>query len=79
VIQNSQYYSLLKNNEGKTFRPVFSDAEGAVVKVLHVDDEYEDFIFDLISSTLLREHYQDKERKSYVGKFNDLRSAELEE
>jgi hypothetical protein len=78
MIHNSPYYSLLKNNEGKAFRLVFSDGETAVVKILHVDDEYEDFIYDLISSTKLREHYQDKERKSYVGKFNELTSAELE-
>ena len=78
MIQNSPYYSLLKNNKGKAFRLVFSDGEVAVAKVLHVDDDYEDFIYDLISSTMLREHYQDKERKSYVGRFNELISAELE-
>jgi hypothetical protein len=78
MIQNSAYYSLLKNNEGKAFRLVFSDGEVTVAKVLHVDDEYEDFIYDLISSTMPREHYQDKENKSYVGKFNELISAELE-
>jgi len=78
MIQNNQYYSLLKNNEGKSFRLVFSDGEVAFAKVLYVDDEYEDFTYDLISSTLLREHYQDEERKSYVGKFSQLISAELE-
>ena len=78
MIHNSPYYSLLKNNEGKAFRLLFSDGEVAVAKVLHVDDEYEDFIYDLISSTILREHYQDQERKSYVGKFSELISAELE-
>ncbi len=77
-IQNNARYSLLENNEGKIFRLVFSDSEVIVAKVLHVDDEYEDFIYDLISSTVVREHYQDKEQKSYVGKFNELTSAELE-
>ncbi len=77
-IQNNPHYSLLKNNEGKVFRLEFSDGEVAVAKVLHVDDEYEDFIYDLISSSMTREHCQDKEHKSYVGKFNELISAGLE-
>ncbi len=34
MIQNSPYYSLLKNNKGKAIRLVFSDGEVAVAKVL---------------------------------------------
>ena len=53
----SAYYSLFKNNEGKVFRLVFSDGEAATVKLLHVDDEYHDFIYDLIASSETRKHY----------------------
>jgi hypothetical protein len=55
-IQNNPHYSLLKNNEGKVFRLAFTDGEVVVAKVLHVDHEYEDFIYVLISSTVVREH-----------------------
>ncbi len=78
TVQDDPHYLLLKNNEGKVFRLAFSDGEIAIGKVLHVDDECEDFIYDLISSTAAREHYKDKEQKAYVGKFNTLISVELE-
>ena len=78
MIQTNPHYSLLKNNEEKVFRLAFADGEVATARVVHVDDEYEDFIYDLISSTICREHYQDKEHKSYVAKFSELISAELE-
>jgi hypothetical protein len=78
MIQNNPHYSVLKNNEGKLLRLTFSDGEAVTAKISYVDDEYEDFTYDLLSSTVFREHYRDKEHKSYVGKFSELISAELE-
>jgi hypothetical protein len=78
AVQDNPHCSLLKNNEGKVFRLAFSDGEIAIAKILHVNDEYEDFIYDLISSTKVREHYKDKEQNCYVSKFNELISVELE-
>ncbi|MGA9355710.1 MAG: hypothetical protein WBV46_18625 [Terriglobales bacterium] len=78
MIGNSPFYPLLKKNEGKKFRLVFSDGEVAIAKVVHVDDEHDDFIYDLISSSTTREKYKDKADQPYVGRFDDLTSAELE-
>jgi hypothetical protein len=71
-------YMLLKENEGRIFRLTFADGEVARAKVTDVDDEYEDFVYDLISSTI-PEHYRDKDRDCYAGKFSELVTAELEE
>ncbi len=71
------FYRLLKDNEGKTFRFVFSDGDVVIAKLVHVDDKYEDFIFDSISSN--NEHrYRRSDSGSFAGKLKELVSAQLE-
>jgi hypothetical protein len=57
---------------------VFASGEESVVKVLHVDEQHEEFIYDLLSTNLERDHYRSKSDVVYVAKFADLVSARLE-
>jgi len=43
AVASDHYYQLLKNHERAIFRVVFANGEEAVIRVLHVDEEYEDF------------------------------------
>ena len=46
----------LRQNEGKTVKITCSDGELLEAKILHVDDEHEDAMFDLVSSTNLEKY-----------------------
>jgi hypothetical protein len=78
ILRAHSCYVLLKENEGLIFRLTFSDGEVALAKVIHVDDEHEDFVYDLISSTVL-ERNKNEGRECYAGKLVNLVAAELKE
>src|ERR1035438_4241932 len=48
AVESDPHYQLLKKNERNVFRVVFTDGEEAVVRVLHVDEQYEDFVYELL-------------------------------
>jgi hypothetical protein len=78
AIETDPNYPLLKKHEQGIFRVAFASGEESVVKVLHVDEQHEDFIYDLVSTNLERDHYRAKSDAVYVAKFADLVSAQLE-
>lgn len=78
AIESHPYYRLLKDHEGKVFRIVFTDGEEAVVKIRHVDEEHEDFIFDLLSTNLEQKYRRTPKEAVHAVKFTELVSAELE-
>jgi hypothetical protein len=78
AVESDPHYQLLKKNERNVFRVVFTDGEEAVVRVLHVDEQYEDFVYELLSTNSDREHYRNRSDAAYVGRFADLVSARLE-
>ena len=78
AVESDPNYQLLKKHEKEIFRVVFKDGEEAVVRVLHVDGEYEDFIYDLLSTNVDREHRRARTDAAYVSKFAELVSARLE-
>jgi len=78
AIESDPNYPLLKKHEQEIFRMVFASGEESVVKVLHVDEQHEEFIYDLLSTNLERDHYRSKSDVVYVAKFADLVSARLE-
>ena len=59
AIESNPYYQLLKQHERKVFSVVFADGEEAVVRVLHVDRQHEDFVYDLVSTNVDRDHYRE--------------------
>ena len=79
AIETNPYYRLLKDHEGQTFRIVLADAEEAVVRVTHVDEEHEDFIYDLLSTNLDQKYRGIPKEAAYAAKFADLVSAQLNE
>jgi len=79
AVASNPYYQLLKKHEREMFRAVFADGEEAVIRVLHVDEQYEDFIYDLVSTNLERDVDRSANGAAYVLKFADLVSARLEE
>ncbi|HUK47120.1 MAG TPA: hypothetical protein VLW06_05995 [Terriglobales bacterium] len=79
AIESHPYYKLLKDHEGQIFRIAFADGEQSVVKVVHVDEEYEDFIYDLLSTNLQQKYPHGPTEAAYAAKFADLVSAQLEE
>lgn len=78
AIESNPFYRLLKDNEGRVFRLCFADAEEAVVKVTHVDEEHEDFIYDLLSTNRASNYRDSQQDVAYAAKFADLVSARLE-
>ena len=78
AVESDPHYQLLKKHEQEIFRMVFASGEESVVKVLHVDEQYEDFIYDLLSTNFERDHYRAKSDAVYVARFADLVSARLE-
>src|SRR5207302_10736469 len=44
AIESDPNYQLLKKHEQEIFRVVFAGGEESVVKVLHVDEQHEDFM-----------------------------------
>jgi len=76
AIESNPYYQLLKKHERNVFRVIFADGEEAVVRVLHVDGQHEDFVYDLVSTNANR-HRRERKDAAYVARFADLVSAEL--
>jgi hypothetical protein len=79
AIESDPHYQLLKKHERKLFRVIFADGEESVVRVLHVNGEYEDFIYDLVSTKADRDHYREHRDAAFVARFTDLVFAELQE
>lgn len=79
ALASNVHYQLLKKHEGQRFRVVFTGGEEAVIKVLHVDEEYEDFIYDLVSTNLNPGTHRARRVEAYASKFVDLVSAQLVE
>ena len=71
-----RWYELLKNNQGKIFRLIFSDGALVIAKILHVDDEYKDFVYDIIPSPN-SDSNRTKDGNVYRASFSELESAEL--
>jgi hypothetical protein len=78
AIESDPNYQLLKNHEKGIFRVVFKDGAEAVVRVTCVSGEYEDFVYDLLSTNGDREHHRVRSDAAYSAKFTDLVSAQLE-
>jgi hypothetical protein len=79
AIESNPYYRLLKDHKGQLFRIALADGEEAVVSIVYVDEEHEDFVYDLLS-TNLDGKYRDMPKKAvYAAKFADVISAQLEE
>jgi hypothetical protein len=78
AVEGDPHYQLLKSHEREVFRVSFANGEEAVIRVLHVDGQYEDFVYDLISTNAKREHHRPRKDAAYAAKFADLVSARLE-
>ncbi len=78
AIESDLNYQLLKKHEKGIFRVVFKDGEEAVVRVRCVSGEYEDFVYDLLSTNGAREHHRVRSYAAYCARFADLISARLE-
>lgn len=46
----------LRQREGKSVKITCSDGELLEAKIIHVDDEHQDAVFDLVSSTNLEKY-----------------------
>jgi hypothetical protein len=79
AIESNPYYQLLKKHEREVFRVVFANGEESVVRVLHVDGQYEDFVYDLVSTNTDRDYYREHRDAAFVARFTDLVSAQLQE
>lgn len=79
AVESNPYYRLLKDHQGHVFRILLVDGEESVVKVTHVDEQHEDFVFDLLSTNLNRKYRSMPKEAVYAVKFADLVSAYLEE
>jgi hypothetical protein len=78
ALESNSFYQLLKNHQGEVFRMAFSNGEEVIARVLHVD-QYEDFFYELVSTSSERSHNQKEKGSAYAGRFADLVSARLEE
>jgi hypothetical protein len=78
AVESDPNYQLLKKHEKEIFRVVFKDGEEAVVRVICVSREHEDFIYDLLSTNGDHPHQRVRSDAAYVAKFADLVSARLE-
>ena len=79
AIESHPYYRLLKDHRGRVFRIALADGEKAVVRLVYVDEEHEDFTVDLLSTNLDRKYRDTPKGAAYAVKFADLVSARLEE
>lgn len=77
AIESNPYYQLLKRHEREVLRIVFKDGEQSVVKVLHVDEQPENFVYDLVSTNTDRDYYREHRDAALVAKFVDLVSVQL--
>jgi hypothetical protein len=60
----------LRQNEGRVVKTC-SDGEMLEAKIIHVDDEYRDTIYDLVSSTT-PEKYKQGTASAYVIHWDDI-------
>ena len=61
----------LRQNESKVVKITCSDGELLEARIIHVDDEYSDAIYDLVSSTT-PEKYKQGASASYVTRRDDI-------
>ncbi len=78
AIESDSNYQLLRKHEKEIFRVVFKNGEEAVVRVISVSGECEDFVYDLLSTNRDREHHRVRSDAAYCARFADLISARLE-
>jgi hypothetical protein len=79
AVESHPYYRILKDREGQIIRIFLADGEESVVKVILVDEEHEDFIYDLLSTNVANKYSRDPKKTVFVARFADLVSARLEE
>jgi hypothetical protein len=79
AIERHPCYRLLKDHRGQVFRIVLADGEEAVVRLTYVDEEHEDFIYDLLSTNVDYKYRSMPPQAAYAAKFADLVSATLGE
>jgi hypothetical protein len=79
AVESHPFYKLLKENEGRIFRIVLTDGEEAIIRVTRVDEEYEDFIYDLLSTNRDVKYCSTSKEAAFIAKFEDLASAHLED
>jgi hypothetical protein len=68
---NAEQIERLRQNEGKVVKITCSDGELLEAKIVHVDDEYRDAIYDLVSSTK-PEKYKQGTAAAYVIRWDDV-------
>jgi hypothetical protein len=61
----------LRQNEGRVVKITCSDGELLEAKVVHVDDEHGDVIYDLVSSTT-PDKYREGTASAYLIHFADI-------
>ena len=61
----------LRESEGRVVKLTCSDGELLEAKILHVDDEYRDIVYDLVSSTA-PDKYKQGPASSYVIRWDDI-------
>ena len=79
AIETNPHYRILKDHIGQALRIVLADGEEAVVKLIHVDEEHEDFVYDLLSTNRNSKYQGMPTNAAYAAKFADLVSARLEQ
>jgi hypothetical protein len=78
AVESHPFYRLLKDYEGRVFRIVLTDGEEARVRVTHIDEEHEDFVYDLLSTNRDIKYRSAPKKSAFVAKFENLISAQLE-
>ena len=79
AIEGHPYYRLLKDHTRQVFRIILADGEEAVVRVMYVDEEHDDFVCDLLSTNREQKYRGTPNTEAYAIKFADLVSARLQE
>lgn len=78
AVESHPCYRLLKGHLQEVVRITLADGEEAVVRVMHVDEEHEDFVCEIISTNLERKYVGMPKEAAYAVKFTDLVSVRLE-
>jgi hypothetical protein len=68
---NAEQIERLRKNEGRVIKITCSDGELLEAKIVHVDDEHRDVIYDLVSSTK-PEKYPQGTASAYVIRLADI-------
>jgi hypothetical protein len=66
-----QQIERLRKNEGKVVKITCSDGELLEAKIVHVDDDHRDAIYDLVSSST-PEKYRQGKSSAYLIHFADI-------